>query len=211
MQILILDDHPIVRAGVRQLILGRWPEARVLEAGSLAEGEARVRSERPDALVLDLSLGNASGLDGLARLHRLAPGLPVLVLSMHSEEAYAARALQLGAAGYLTKARTEEELVAALERVLAGGRYITASLAERLAGLLAGGELERLPHEALSAQEHRVLLGLAAGRSVGELAEAMHLSAKTVSTYRRRVLDKLGLQNNAELTRYCLTHGLIRL
>ena len=211
MQILIIEDHPIMRTGVRQLILERWPEARVLEAGTLAESEAIARAEQLDALVLDLSLGNASGLDGLTRLRRLVPGLPVLVLSMHSEEAYAARSLQMGAAGYLTKARTGDELVIALERILAGGRYITASLADRLAGLLTGQAVDRPPHETLSAQEHRIMLQLAAGRSVGEIAEAMHLSVKTVSTYRRRLLDKLDLKNNAELTRYCLAQGLIKL
>lgn len=211
MRILMVDDHPVVRAGVAQLIRARWPQAELAEAGSLAEALRRLPDGAWQAIVLDLSLPDASGLEGLNRLRRMAPDTPLLVLSMHAEAAYAARALQAGAAGYLTKDRAGEELIAALQRVLAGGRYVTASLAEALAGLLAGPAPHRPAHEALSAQEHRVLLLLAQGKSVGEAAAAMHLSVKTVSTYRARVLEKLGLHTNADLTRYCLTHGLIAL
>lgn len=211
MRILMVDDHPIVRAGVAQLIRGHWPEAELAEAGNLAEAVARLEEGGWSAIVLDLSLPDAGGLEGLTRLRRKAPDTPVLVLSMHAEEAYATRALQAGAAGYLTKDRAGEELVAALGRVLAGGRYVTASLAEALAGLLTGRSVDRPAHEALSDQEHRVLLLLAAGKSVGEVAAAMHLSVKTVSTYRARILDKMQLRNNADLTRYCLAQGLMEL
>lgn len=211
MRILLVDDHPILRAGVAQLIRGRWPAAELAEAGSLAEALEHLGTGALHAIVLDLSLPDASGLDGLARLRRKAPEVPVLVLSMHAEQAYAARALHGGASGYLTKDRAGQELVAALGRVLAGGRYVTASMAELLADLLTGRGLERPPHESLSSQEHRVLLLLAEGGSVGEVAESMHLSVKTVSTYRARILDKMQLRTNADLTRYCLSHGLIAL
>jgi len=211
MRILMVDDHPIVRAGVAQLVRARWPDADLLEAGSLGEALACAGKGAWNAVVLDLSLPDASGLEGLARLRRALPATPVLVLSMHAEEAYATRALQAGAAGYLAKDRAGEELVLALDRILAGGRYITASLADKLAGLLIGQTPDRLPHESLSEQEHRVLLLLAEGKSAGEVAEVMHLSVKTVSTYRTRLLEKMNLRGNADLTRYCLAHGLIEL
>lgn len=211
MRILLVDDHPILRAGVAQLIRGRWPDTELAEAGSLAEASKYLEKDGWKAIVLDLSLPDSSGLEGLNRLRRKAPDVPVLVLSMHAESAYAARALQSGASGYLTKDRAGQELVAALERVLAGGRYVTASLAEALTDLLTGRAPDRPPHETLSAQELRVLISLAEGKSVGEAAESMHLSVKTVSTYRTRILDKMQLKTNADLTRYCLSHGLIHL
>lgn len=209
LRILIVDDHPIVRAGVAQLIRSRWPDAELTEAGSINDALSLLRDDGWNAIVLDLALPDASGVDGLARVRRAHPETPVLVLSMHAEAAYAARALQTGASGYLTKDRAGEELIAALSRLLAGGRYVTASLAETLTDLLTGRAVERPAHEMLSSQEHRVLLLLAEGKSVGEAAEAMHLSVKTVSTYRTRILDKMQLRTNADLTRYCLAHGLL--
>lgn len=211
MRFLLVDDHPILRSGARQHIRARWPDARVLEAGRLAEAEAVLATEAVDCAVLDLSLDDASGLEGLDRLRRLAPPLPILVLSGHSEEAYATKALRLGAAGYLNKKCDGGELVLALEQVLAGGRYVSVGLAGQLAELYAGGGRGLLPHEALSDQEFRVLLQLGAGRGVGAIAQAMHLSVKTVSTYRARILDKMRLASNADLTRYCLAQGLIPL
>ena len=207
--VLLVDDHPIVRAGVAQLIRERWPDAVLGEAGTLAEALQQLRESTWSALVLDLSLPDAQGLEGLQRLRGAAPDLPVLVLSQHAEAAYAARALQAGARAYLTKDRAGTELMMALERVQIGGRYVTASLAETLTGLLIGVAVDRPLHEVLSPQEHRVMLHLAAGHSVGEVAEIMSLSVKTVSTYRRRILDKLQLRNNAELIRYCFVQELI--
>lgn len=211
MRCLIVDDHPLFRGGVRQRLAGRWPAARLLEADSLARAEAIVTVEDLDCLVLDLNLDDAMGLDSLTHLHRLSPRLPILVLSAHSEAAYGTKALRQGAAGYLNKRCTGGELVQALEQILAGGRYISTSLATLLAGLLAGGGTHEHPHEALSAQEFRVMLHLGSGLSVGGVAQAMCLSVKTISTYRRRLLDKLGLDSNAALTVYCLSHDLIRL
>jgi two-component system invasion response regulator UvrY len=209
MRILLIDDHPLLRAGVRQLIVDRWPDAEVIDASDLASAVRLVPGCR--AAVLDLSLPDAHGIEALVHLRRVAPKLSILVLSMHAEEAFAARALQLGAAGYLTKDRAGEELVTALERVLAGGRYITASLASRLADILTGTDPARAAHELLSVQELRVALLLAQGRSVADIAATVHLSVKTVSTYRARALQKLDLATNADLTRYCLAHGLIEL
>lgn len=210
MRFLIVDDHPILRSGARQHILERWPDACVLEAGSLAQSEAILAEQEVDCLILDLSLDDASGLEGLTRMRRLIPPIPILVLSGHSEEAYAAKSLRLGAAGYLNKKCACGDLILALENVLAGGRYVTPSLAVRLAHLYSGGG-GLLPHETLSDQEMRVLILIGAGQSVGRIAEAMHLSAKTISTYRARILDKMDLGNNTDLTRYCLSHGLIHL
>lgn len=208
MRILIIDDHPIMRHGVRQLIERRWPEARVAEAENLADALASPPDGPWDAIVLDLSLPDASGLEGLTRLRRGLPAAPVLVLSMHNEEAYAARALQLGAAGYLTKERATDELGTALERVLAGGRYISGTLADRLADQLTGAAVARAPHELLSPQEYRVLVLIGAGKPVGEVAEIMRLSVKTISTYRARILEKMNLRNNTEIARYCLVNRL---
>lgn len=211
MHFLIVDDHPLIRCGIRQHLAARWPQARLSEVGSVAEAEAILGKGGPDCVILDLSLEDARGLEGLTRIKRRAPQVPVLVLSGHSEEAYGTKALRQGAAGYLNKRCDAAELVRAVEHVLAGGRYITTCLATNLAGLLASNTPGRHLHEALSPQEFRVLLHLGAGISVGAIADGMCLSVKTVSTYRRRLLDKLGVDTNAALTHYCLSHDLIRL
>lgn len=208
MNILLLEDHPIFRLGVRQLIAGRWPEAWISEAGTLAEALAVARKLDFRLAVIDLNLPDADGLEALVQLHRAVPELRCLVLSLNAEEAYARRALQMGAAGYLAKDRAGEELITALERIVAGGRYITASLAEQLADAVSGqGRLAA--HDELSPQEYRVMIQLAQGRRIADIAALMHLSPKTVSTYRARILDKLGIASNAELARYCQGHGLL--
>lgn len=209
MRVLIIDDHPVMRFGVRQLIERRWADAYIGEAESLAQGLQQARDAAWDIVVLDLSLPDASGLEGLARLRRAAPKLPVLVLSMHAEAAYASRALQLGAAGYLTKEHAIAELVSAIDRVRSGGRYLSSSLAEQLAGLLSGEQVPGLPHESLSPQEYRVMLLIAAGKTAAEIADSMRLSVKTVGTYRARIIEKTSLANTAEIARYCMKHGLV--
>lgn len=209
MNLLLVEDHPIFRFGVRQLIAQRWPEATIVEAGSLAEAQQAVRQQSFDLALLDLNLPDSEGLEIVSHLQRSAPGARLLVLSLNAEVAYARRALQLGAAGYLAKDRAAGELIAAIERVLAGGRYISSALAEHLADQLVSGNRPVLPHEALSAQEYRVMLQLAGGTRVGDIADGMHLSPKTISTYRSRILEKLQVASNAELARYCLTHRLI--
>ncbi len=208
MNILLLEDHPIFRFGVRQLILQKWPDAQIGEAGTLAEALAAVRQSMYGIALVDLNLPDSDGLEAVIQLHRAAPALRLLVVSLNVEAAYARRALQMGAAGYLAKDRAADELASALERIASGGRYISATLAEQLADF-ATGEHAGGGHETLSEQEHRVMLQLAQGRRVGDIATAMHLSPKTVSTYRTRILDKLQLSSNAELARYCLAHQLL--
>ena len=209
LRVLVVEDHPVVRFGVRRLIEQDRPDAEVGEATSLADALRQVATGEWDVVLLDLSLSDSSGLEGLVRLRRAAPGTPVLILSMHDEAAYAARALQAGAAGYLTKEHATTELLAALERVRGGGRYVSSAFAQRLAGMLTGDRPAAEPHEGLSAQEHRVMLLIARGKAPSEIAEQMHLSVKTVGTYRARIREKTGLGSTAEMARYCLQHGLI--
>lgn len=208
MRCLIVDDHPIMRLGIRQLILGRWPDAEVMDAGTLTDGLARFAEFKPSVIVLDISLPDVTGTEGVARMLRAARDVPILVLSLNAESAYAARVLQMGAVGYLPKDLAAEELVTAVERVISGRRYVTPSMADRLLDMLGGKPLGRLPHEELSAQEYRVMLQLAAGKGANEIADAMHVSAKTVSTYTARILQKTGWKNKVEMTKYCVQHGL---
>ncbi|HEX2012995.1 MAG TPA: response regulator transcription factor [Roseateles sp.] len=208
MKVLVVDDHPIMRVGVRQLILAEWPTAAVREATTIAQALEQARADAPEVVVLDLSLPDASGTEGASRMLRALKGVPVLVLSLNAESAYAARLLQMGVSGYLPKDRAGDELVVALRRLLAGGRYVTAAMADHLLGLLSGQQPGQLPHELLSAQEHRVMLLIAAGQTPAQIADAMHLSVKTVGTYRARILEKAGWRNNTDLTKYCVQHGL---
>lgn len=208
MKLLLVEDHPIFRFGVRQLIAQRWPDALIEEAGTLAEALASVRKTPYDIALVDLNLPDSEGIEVVSQLHRAIPGLRLLVLSLNAEAAYAQRALKTGASGYLAKDRAADELIAAIERITAGGRYITASLAEQLADMMSG-ERTNSPHDELSAQEYRVMIHLAEGRRIADIATAMHLSPKTVSTYRSRILEKLVLASNAELARYCLAHNLL--
>jgi two-component system, NarL family, invasion response regulator UvrY len=207
MKILLIDDHSIVRFGVRQLIQQRWPGAHVVEAATLAQALQEVRASAWDVVIADLNLPDAHGVECVAQLRKAAPAVPILVLSMHSETAYATQVLRMGAMGYLTKERAPEELVAAVERVANGQRYITAAVADLMADQLFG-DTQPLAHHLLAPQEYRVMLQLAAGQRIADIAQSMHLSPKTISTYRTRILEKLGLQNNVELVRYCLTHHL---
>lgn len=204
---LVVEDHPIVQLGLRQLIAGRWPAAVVDVASTLAEAQSRVASETYNIAVVDLNLPDAAGLDSVTLLRKLKPGLRLLVLSLNDEAAYAQRVLQLGASGYLSKERAAAELIQAMERIAEGKRYITVSQAERIAEV-ALGEADRAPHETLSMQEHRVMVYLAQGKRLTEIGELMHLSPKTITTYRARVLEKIGVDSNQALLKYCLSHGV---
>ncbi len=207
-RVLIADDHAIVRHGLQQ-ILAQEPDLTV--AGEAASGEellTMVREARGEVVVLDLSLPGMAGLDVLHEVRHLAPHLPVLILSIHPAEQYAARALRAGASGYLTKESAPEELVKAIRRVVAGGRYLSAAAAEGLADYVAGGMLSK-PHEALSDREFEVMRLLVRGRRVADIAEALNLSPKTVSTYRRRVLEKMNMESNADLVEYAVRERLI--
>ncbi len=206
--ILIADDHAIVRRGLIQLLTDGLPGARFGEAETAAEAVAAARAGDWDLLVLDISLPGRSGLDVLKDVKSARPKLPVLILSMHPEEQFAVRALRAGAAGYLTKETAPEELLAAVRKVLRGGRYVSASLAERLASEI-GGESGKEPHEMLSDREFQVLRLIASGLTLTAIAEKLSISVQTVSTYRSRLLEKMGMATNADLTKYVHLHGLI--
>jgi len=203
MRILIVDDHAVLRRGLRDILEEEFPQAEILEAGDAAEALAHVRRGRWVAVVLDITLPGRSGLDALQDIKGMRPDLPVIVLSMHPEDRYAVRALKAGAAGYVTKDTAPQELAGAIRKALDGGTYVSEALAERLAGSLHDGP-DAPPHEALSNREHEVLLMVAAGRSISEIAEDLSLSVKTVSTYRTRILKKMGMSTSVELIRYAI-------
>jgi two-component system invasion response regulator UvrY len=205
---LIADDHAVVRQGLKQ-ILGDTPEMVV--AGEATTGQEvldKIRAETWDVVVLDISMPDRSGLDVLKQLRSERPKLPVLVLSMHSEDQYAVRVLKAGASGYLTKDSAPDELVKAIRKVVSGGTYVSSFLAEKLAFEI-GTDTSRLPHETLSDREFQVLRLIAAGNSVTEIAAELYLSPKTVSTYRARLLQKMNLTTNAELIHYAIQNHLI--
>jgi DNA-binding NarL/FixJ family response regulator len=208
-RLLIIDDHEVVRDGVKRMFEQRPDQTAFGEASTAHDALRLVREQEWDAAVLDLTLGCRSGLDVLKELKQLRPQLPVLVLSMHSEEQYARRAFKAGAAGYITKDSPRAELVAAVEKVLRGGRYVSPSLAEKLVIDLER-DTDRPPHERLSDREFEVMCWLASGRTVSDIATMLSLSDKTISTYRARVLDKMGLKTNTDLTYYAIQNNLIR-
>lgn len=207
-RILIIDDHEVVREGVKQIVRERGGEATFGEASTAAEALALVREQDWDIVVLDLSLDGRGGLELLKEMKDLRPRLPVLVLSMHAEEQYARRAFKAGAEGYVTKDRPRADLADAIGTVVSGGRYVTRALAERLVGNYRNNT-DRPPHEALSDREFEVLRLIASGKTVGEIAETLCLSDRTISTYRSRLLEKMGLTTNAALTHYAVTNKLV--
>jgi DNA-binding NarL/FixJ family response regulator len=207
-RILIIDDHDVVREGVKRIFEEQWSGLIFGEARTATEAIRIIREGDWDITVLDLSLGERSGLEVLKELKQIRPALPVLVLSMHSEEQYARRAFKAGAAGYITKDSPRAELADAIARVAAGRRYVSAALAERLVIDLEGGS-ELPPHETLSNRELEVLRLIASGKTVGEIAELLYLSDKTISTYRARILEKMGMKTSAELTYYAIRSHLV--
>jgi len=208
MKILLVDDHQVVRQGLKQMLADEYPKAAFGEAGTAAEAVQAIHRQKWDLVLLDLNLPGRGGLDALGDFKAAQPLLPVLVLSMHPEAEFAVQALRAGAAGYLTKQSAAEELLAAVQQALEGGRYITASLAEKLAADVAGDN-RQLPHEELSPREFETLRRLATGHSVKEISSSLGLSSKTVSTYRARVLEKLKLRTTVDLARYAMEHGLV--
>ena len=208
LRILIVDDHPIVRQGLRQTLADAAQIGEIVEAATPQEALDLVGQREWDAVILDIGLPGRGGLDVLKDIKREVPGLPVLILSMHSEDQYAVRALRAGAAGYLTKEAAPKNLVDAIRRVVAGGRYISPELAERLATELTL-DRDRPLHASLSDREFDVLRAIASGQTVGEIADRLSLSVKTVSTYRTRILEKMRLKNNAEMMHYVHTNHLL--
>ena len=207
-RILVADDHTVVREGVKQILSGLDDMIVEDEAENGQETLEKVSLGNVDVVLLDISMPGRSGLEILEDLLKLRPRLPVLILSMHPEEQYAVRALRAGASGYLTKASAPHELIGAIRKVSQGGKYVTASLAEKLAVEL-DSKADKQLHEKLSNREYQVMLMLASGKSVGEIADELCLSVKTVSTYRTRIMDKMGLKKNAELTFYAMNNNLL--
>ena len=206
-RVLIADDHAIVRQGLRQ-ILSDTPDLTVAgEAENGVQAVQMVRTGEWDVVLMDVSMPDRNGIDALKIIKKEFPRLPVLILSMYPEEQYAIRALKAGAAGYLTKQSAPELLVTAIRQVASGKKYVSPSLAEELANAI-GDDNQRLPHEKLSDREYQTLCMIASGKTPTEIAEALNLSVKTVSVYRARLLEKMNLRNNAELTHYGLKHGL---
>jgi len=208
-RLFISDDHPVVRAGLRGIIEGEPDFEVVGEACDGGDMLARIGRTPAEVVLLDVSMPGPGFLEVLRGLRQDHPRVAILVLSVHPEDQYAVSALRAGAAGYLTKDHSPEELVAAIRKVHRGGKYVSPSLAERLAvGLEIGANGS--PHEQLSNREYDVLCLLGSGRTVKEIASRLALSPKTVSTYRARVLEKMKLATNADLVRYAAQHGLIR-
>jgi two-component system, NarL family, invasion response regulator UvrY len=206
-KVLIVDDHTIVRQGLIQILEETSDIVAAAEARNGREAIALLRAGAFDVVLLDVSMPDMDGLSVLNAIKPEHPKLPVLVLSMYPEEQFALRLLKAGASGYLTKESASEELIRAIRKVAQGGRYITLELAETLA--FAVDKDDRPPHETLSNREYQIMRLIASGKSTGDIAEALSLSVKTVSTYRTRILDKMGLSSNAEIMRYAMQQGLV--
>lgn len=206
-RVILCDDHAVVRRGLREILEeSEGIEVRA-EASSGSEVLGLLRRQECDLLILDLTMPGMSGLEVLKEVKKEWPKLPVLVLSFHAEEQYALRALKAGAAGYLTKDSAPEQLLQALSKILAGGKYVTPALAEHLVGNLQTSE--KVPHESLSDREYQIFCLIASGKTPTRIASDLGLSVKTVSTYRARILEKMHLHNNAELTHYAMGHRLV--
>ena len=209
-RILLVDDHAVVRQGVRQLLLDRGIAAEVIEAQTGAEALAAIAKHVCDVVLLDISLPDMNGVEVLKRAKKKAPRVPVLMFSMYREDQYAVRALKAGAAGFLSKTVDAAQMIAAIQQVAAGRTYVSPAMAEALADyVLVDGE--QLPHEKLSDREYQTLCMLASGKRLTDIAHALSLSVKTVSVYRTRLLEKMKLTNNAELTFYVMSNRLVDL
>lgn len=207
-RILLADDHAVVRQGLKQILADEFSKATFGEAQNSGEVMSLVAHQEWDVVILDLSMPGESGIEVLKSVKHDKPKMPVLILSMHPEDQYAVRALKAGAAGYLTKDSASEELVQAVQKILRGGKYVTASLAEKLAFDLES-ENEGPLHQTLSDREYQVMCMIASGKTVKQIAAELSLSVKTVSTYRARILEKMKMQTNAELTHYAIKNELV--
>jgi DNA-binding NarL/FixJ family response regulator len=205
LKILTIDDHEVVRRGLKDMFTKE--SATFGEARTGAEALALAGKQPWDIAVLDISLGGRSGLEVLVELKQLRPRMPVLILSMHAEEQYAVRAFKAGASGYINKASSGEELRQAILKIIKGGQYVGPALAEKIVVQLS--QPGKIPHESLSNREFEVLCSIASGKTVKEIAEKLSLSDKTISTYRRRILDKMDMRTNAELTHYAIRNRLV--
>jgi DNA-binding NarL/FixJ family response regulator len=209
MRILLADDHAVIRRGLKQILLDEYPAAVIEEAGDAESAIKKTFSGNWDVVISDLSMPGRSGLDLVQHIKQNFPKLPVLILSIHPEEQYAIRALKAGAAGYLNKEAAPEELVRAVQRVLQGRKYISTSIAEKMADELDKEKTNKASHELLSDRELDVFKLIAGGTSVTDISEKLSLSITTVSTYRARIMNKMNMKSNADLTRYALENNLI--
>jgi len=209
MKILIADDHAIVRKGLKQLLLEEYPSAKIEEVANGESLIAKVINEKWGVVICDLDMPGRSGLDIMRQIKEIAPKLPVLIVSIYPEDQYAVRVLKAGAAGYVSKDAATEELAEAVRRVLQGRKYISPSMAEIIAEDIGGPNSDKAPHEFLSDREFEVFKLIASGKSVSEIAEKLSLSSATVSTHRARILIKMNMKANPELTRYALDNKLI--
>lgn len=207
-RVLIADDHAIVRKGLKQLLLEEYPTAKIGEAGDAETLLSAIVQAEWDVVICDMNMPGRSGLDALNQIKQTNPKLPVLIISMYPEDQYALRVLKAGASGYLGKETVHEELIKAIKTVLQGRRYITATVAEKLAESF-NTDTTKKPHELLSDREFDVFKLLASGKSVSEIAEQLSLSATTISTYRARVMEKMNIHSNAELARYAIENKII--
>jgi len=205
-KILVTDDHAVLREGIMRILATRLANVAFGEASNATEALEKVWAEKWDLILLDITMPGRSGLDILQQLRQAQPDTPILVLSMHSEDQFAVRVLRAGAAGYLTKNSDPSEFIAAVQKILSGGHYISASLGEMLAASLRNNS--QPPQELLSDREFQVMRMIASGKTLKEISAELSLSVKTISTYRTRILDKMGMRTNAELMHYAIEHGL---
>jgi DNA-binding NarL/FixJ family response regulator len=208
MKFLIVDDHAIVRRGLKQILLDEFPSAEIMDVSDGHQLLKEIRKQKFDVVISDLSMPSMNGLDALKQLKEEFPKQPVLILSMHPEDQYAIRVLRAGAAGYLNKETAGDELVKAVHQIMGGKRYISSAVAEKLAANL-DIDSDKALHETLSDREFEVLKLIATGKTVSDIAEILSLSVATISTYRTRLLEKLHLKNNAELTRYAIDNNVV--
>ncbi len=207
-RIIIADDHEIVRAGLKQIIMNDPDLSVEGEAGDGQELLEKLRKRKYDVVLLDMKMPGRSGLEILKQLRIEHPSLPVLVLSMHSEEQYAVRTIKAGASGYITKETAPDRLIGAIKRVCDGGKYISPTLAERLADSIVDTR-NKPAHEYLTDREFQVMCMIASGKTITDIARELFLSVKTISTYRQRILEKMNMKNNAELTHYVISSNLL--
>jgi two-component system, NarL family, invasion response regulator UvrY len=206
-RILIGDDHAVVRQGIKSILSEESDDMTFGEAGNAHEIRERLKGQAWDLVILDINLPDRSGLDVLKELKAAYPKIPVFVLSIHAEEEYAVRMFKAGASGYMTKESMPDELVSAVKRILKGGTYVSPVFADILASQLRKGR-DQDPHERLSDREYEVMMGIASGRTVTEIADTLCLSTKTVTTYRARILEKMNVKTTADIVRYTIEHKL---
>jgi DNA-binding NarL/FixJ family response regulator len=207
-RILIADDHAIVRKGINQILSEGFPDAEIDEVANAEAMISKIMESEWDVIISDLSMPGRSGLEAIPQIKQIDPKLPVLIMSIHSEDHYAIRVLKAGGSGYLSKDLAPDELVTAVKRVLTGKKYITSNVAEKLASMVDKDDDKPL-HQMLSDREFTVLQLLGSGKSLSEIAESMILSINTVSTYRSRILVKMNLKNNTDITLYCIENKLM--